>query len=391
MILHLDMDAFFAAVEVLDRPELAGTCLVVGGAGPRSVVAAASYEARRFGIHSAMPMTTARRRCAQLVIVAPRRRRYQEISRRVMRVLECFSPVVEPVSIDEAYLDLGGSRRLLGDPLAVGRAVKQRIRQETHLACSVGIAPVRFLAKIASDMRKPDGLMVIAPDEVAAVIEALPVARVPGVGPQAQKSLARLGISRLGQVRTLPEAMVTGALGVFGRRLRDLAHGIDPTTVTPHSPAKSLSSEQTLDEDSRDRQQLRQLLLHHCLSVGRHLRALDLRARSVVLKLRHGDFSLHTRSRTLPRAAQAGAALFQAAAELLDDYPLTSPIRLIGVGASNLIGTGEPRQGSLFGDEPEQECRWERVERAVDRVAERFGRGALRRASQPEVEEEPPV
>jgi DNA polymerase-4 len=390
VILHLDMDAFFAAVEVLDRPALKGVCLAVGGSGPRSVVAAASYAARRHGVRSAMPMATARRLCRDLVVVPPRRARYQEISARVMAILGDYSPLVEQVSIDEAYLDLGGCERLLGPHGELGLAIKGRIHRETGLTCSVGIAPLRFLAKIASEMRKPDGLVLIQPHEVPAIVERLPVEQVPGVGARTRQSLAELGVRRLGQVLALPEALLDRRLGRFGRRLRELAMGIDGTPVHPATAAKSVSSEETLAQDTRDKTLLRRLLLGHCDRVGRQLRAEGLRARNVALKIRHADFSLHTRSRKLPRSVQSGAALFQAAAALLEAYPTASPIRLIGVGAGSLIGAGEPRQCSLFCAEPEQEGRWERVEQAVDRVAERFGRGALRRASQAPGGSDPP-
>jgi len=382
MIMHLDMDAFFAAVEMRDRPELKGKCLVVGGAGSRSVVAAASYEARRFGVHSAMPMATARRRCRELVVVPPRRKRYREISQRVMAILGDYSPLVEPVSIDEAYLDLSGCERLLGPPEALGRTIKARIMRETGLTCSVGIAPVRFLAKIASEMRKPDGMMLIPPEAVMGIVDRLPVAKVPGVGPQAQKRLASLGVERLGQVRGLPEAVLTRQLGRFGERLRELAMGIDPTPVTPSSPAKSMSSEETLEADTRDRALLRRLLLAHCDRVGRQLRAEGARARTVVLKVRHADFSLHTRSQTLERPVLSSAALFRAATSLLDTYTLSCPVRLIGVGVTQLIPAGQPLQGSLFDGGAGGECRWERVDRAMDRVIDRFGLALLRRASQ---------
>jgi len=381
MILHLDMDAFYAAVEQRERPELRGRCLIVGGSLRRGVVTTASYEARRFGVHSAMPMFQALKLCPQALVVAPRMGLYREVSRRIMALLGEFSPLVEPVSIDEAFLDVTGSGRLFGAPAELGEAIKTRIRSQEGLTCSLGIAPVRFLAKIASEMRKPDGLVVIPPHEVPAVIAALPIRKVPGVGPRTLETLSPLGIRTLGDVSRLDADLLERRLGKLGRRLLALAAGDDPTPVTPWTPAKSVSSEETLAEDTGDRALLRRCLLRHAEEVARHLRRIGCRARSVTLKIKHNDFRQVTRQVTLERPRQSSAALFHAAEALLQAYPLEAPVRLIGLGAGHLVGPGQPVQMELFDPQGTGGDEWSRVDRVVEAIDSRFGRGAIRRAS----------
>jgi DNA polymerase-4 len=377
------MDAFFASVEQLDDPGLRGRCVLVGGRSGRGVVAAASYEARKHGVSSAMPMFQALRRCPQAVVVSPRRRRYAEVSRRVMEAMAAFSPLVEPVSIDEAYLDVTGCGRLHGPADTVARAVKRAVFDAVGLTCSVGAAPVRFLAKIASDVEKPDGLTVVWPEQVEGFIATLPIGKVPGVGRKTKEKLAAMGVSFLGDLRQWSEPALTLRLGRYGRRLKELSRGIDGTPVSVHSPAKSVSSEETFARDTGDRLFLRCRLLAHAEDVARQLRRNDLRARVVVLKVKDGDFTLHTRNTTCPRPVQTAGALYREAAALLDRYPLVKPLRLIGLGAAGLVPAGAPVQGELFA-EAESRCskEWEEVERAMDRITDRFGRHAIERASQ---------
>ena len=381
MILHIDMDAFFAAVEQRDHPELRGKPLVVGGRSGRGVVAAASYEARRYGIHSAMPMFMATKRCPDLIIVPARKGRYGDVSRTVMTILRRYSPVVEQVSIDEAYLDAAGCDQLFGPPATMARAIKTAIRQETRLTCSIGIAPLKFLAKIASDLDKPDGLTVIDVSQVADFIAGLPVEKVPGVGRQAREQLGRMGIVTLGDVGRMPRDRLTARLGKFGHRLMELAHGHDDAAVVPHSPAKSISTELTLDVDTRSRERLRQHLLAQSQEVGRQLRRQGYLARTITLKLKDAQFRQITRSTTIERHTRSSATLFQRATDLLDQLPLDKPIRLIGVGASSLISESTPRQASLFPETDRCALEWERVDRAMDRIVERFGRAAVHRGS----------
>jgi len=378
IILHIDMDAFFASVEQLDNPALQGKCLVVGGDSPRGVVAAASYEARKYGIHSAMPIFQARQKCRDLVIAPPRRKRYVELSRRIMSILRSYSPLVEPISIDEAFVDITGCRRLHGPPRRTARAIKQEIAATVGLTCSIGVAPNKFLAKIASDLNKPDGLTIIAPDQMAAFIEELPIGKVPGVGRRAQQALFDLGIQTLGQVSQYPEDLIVRRMGKFGYRLMALSRGEDDSPVTPYSEAKSVSTETTLSRDTRDREALRGYLLSQAQAVARDLRRKQVRARTVTLKIKHADFQLHSRSRTLDRPVQSAERIYQEVSALFDRYALTKAVRLIGVGAASLQPVSMPVQADIFPDERQaRDRKWEKVDRAMDAVAERFGRRAV--------------
>jgi DNA polymerase IV len=381
MILHIDMDAFFAAVEQRDNPELRGQCVIVGGRSERGVVTTASYEARRYGVRSAMPMFEARRRCPQAIIVPGRMACYKAISRQIMGLLQAFTPLVEPVSIDEAYLDISGSERLLGPPEEVARRIKSTVLQATGLTCSVGGAPLRFLAKITSDMNKPDGLTLLRPHEVAPFIEHLPVHKIPGVGKVTREQLARMQLQTLGDVRRYPPDMLIARLGKFGHRLLALSRGEDPTPVTPHTPAKSVSSENTLPRDTGDQSVLHGLLLHHAEDVGRQLRRLGLKARTITLKIKHADFQQATRSRTLKQPTQSSETILQEADTLLRHYPLTRKVRLIGVGASHFVPAKAPVQADLFTEKNKPPANWEKVDHAVDAINERFGNDVIRKAS----------
>ncbi len=375
------MDAFFASVEQLDHPEYKGRPLVVGGVSGRGVVAAASYEARKYGIHSAMPMFMATKRCDRLLVVPPRKGRYAEVSRKVMAILDNYSPVVEQVSIDEAYLDATGCERLFGPANAMAKSIKAEIHKRTHLTCSIGVAPLKFLAKIASDMQKPDGLTTISPDRVGEVISALPLEKVPGVGRTAQLRLKKMGLKSLGDVRALNPDMLKMQLGKFGTRLWDLSHGRDATTIIPHTPVKSVSTERTLPADTRDRENLRLHLLAQSQEVGRHLRRDGYLARTITLKLKDRDFKQISRSTTLTRPSQSSETIYQTAAALLKQQRLEKAVRLVGVGASNLVPDTTPRQISLFSNPEPKTDEWSKVDRAVDRITERFGRSAVKRGS----------
>jgi DNA polymerase-4 len=379
MILHIDMDAFFASVEQMDNPDLKGKCVLVGRDSGRGVVAAASYEARKFGVHSAMPVFQAKKLCPQAVFVTPRKGRYGEISRRIMSLLNGFSPLVEPVSIDEAFVDISGCGRLYGTPLETATLIKQRIFETIGLTCSVGIAPNKFLAKIASDMNKPDGLFAVMPDEVHTFIATLPIGKVPGVGKQTRKVLETLSINTLGDVRKYSESFLVGRLGKFGHRLASLATGVDPSKVTPHSPMKSISSEHTLSKDTADIPELKRYLKTQAEEVGHQLRKSELRARTVILKLKDTDFRQITRSTTLPSATRSSETIFKAASTLLDAYGLSRKIRLIGVGASGLISSATPVQQSLFDGPVKRNETWEKVDKALDAITSKYGPGSIRR------------
>jgi len=374
-IMHIDMDAFYASVEQLDCPEIRGKPIVVGGTH-RSVVSAASYEARKFGIHSAMPMTQALRLCPHAIVRPVRMSRYQQISGTIMAFLETLSLLVEPMSCDEAYVDITGTERLFGPPEKLAMHAKARIRELTGgLTCSAGIAPVRFLAKIASDMRKPDGLVVIEPDQVVGVLTPLPIGRLPGVGSHTEEALKRLGIRTVGDVRRYPLEWWRKRSGSGGVGLWEMAHGIDATPVVPDGEPKSSSAEDTLDSDTFDRDELGLWIRRQAESVAEDLRRHGYFGRTVRLKIKFSDFTQITRQVTLPEASQSTKLLTDTALELLAAEELPKPVRLIGVGMAHL--TREPRQPTLFGDD--ELARLEALDHAVDAVRQKFGRAAVRR------------
>ena len=380
MIVHVDMDAFFASVEKKDDSALAGRCVIVGGISDRGVVSAASYEARKYGVRSAMPMYRARRLCAEGVFLSPRPWRYKEISRRVMDILSGFSPLVEPVSIDEAYLDITGCTRLLGDPESIGAQIKQAVRQNTGLTCSVGIAPLKFLSKIASDLEKPDGLVVIPSEQTTDFIYSLPVQKVPGVGQVAREKLQRMGISTLGDVAGYDKAVLVRHLGSFGTRLHELSTGVDRSRVSPVRPVKSVSSEQTLAADTRDKNELKTHLLAHAEDVGRQLRRHRLRAKTVFIKIKHSDFTQVTRQAPLGQRGNCSAVLYRTGADLLDAYSFDKPVRLVGLGAADLADERTPVQQSLFAEDGSLHEKWEKIDTAMDAIWEKYGARKITRA-----------
>lgn len=373
------MDAFFASVEQLDNPELRGKPVLVGGAGNRGVVAAASYEARVFGIHSAMPSAVARRLCPHAIFVKGNYERYRELSGQVFDILEDFSPLVQPLSIDEAFIDVTGSRQLLGSPEKIAAAIRARIRTETGLTASIGAAPNKFLAKLASDMDKPDGLTVIEPDRVHEVLDPLPIGRMWGVGPAAEKRLHRLGIRTFAQLRGLEPETLRSVLGSWGERIWHLARGEDDRPVIPDHEAKSVGHETTFFENLTEPEQVRAVLLRLTEDTARRLRRKGRRAHTVTCKIRYGDFETITRSHTLDTPTNATGELWRQAGSIFDAWAATSfqPVRLIGVSASGLT-EADTEQLSLF-DDPDA-SRGEALDRASDAVAERFGRHAIRRA-----------
>lgn len=379
-ILHVDMDEFFAAVEKLDNPELRGKPLLIGGDPKgRGVVATASYEARVFGCHSAMPMSQAVRLCPQAIIIHPRGRRYGDVSEQIFDTLHRFSPLVEPLSIDEAFLDVTGCLRLLGEPADIARQIKQAIRDEVGLTASLGVAPNKFLAKLASDLKKPDGLVVIRPDEIQQVLDPLPVRRLWGCGPAMEKEFARLGIKTIGQVRRMGGETLKRSLGSSGEHFWRLSQGIDDRAVTPGEQAKSIGQEETFARDVGQIGQLRQVLLGQVEEVARRLRRAGLKARTVSLKIRYGDFTTLSRSATLPEITDQTQELWQSAAGLLDAWAAKDfrPLRLLGVSASNLSAQAA-RQLSLFDSQRDQ--KQESLDQAVDAINRKFGRKAVRRA-----------
>ena len=381
MILHIDMDAFYAAVEKLDDPRLKNKCVIVGGTSNRGVVSAASYEARRYGVHSAMPIFQAKQKCPHGVFVPPRMGRYKEVSKKVMALLKEFSPLVEPVSIDEAYIDITGCQRLFGEPQEIAREIKRKIRDSVHLTCSVGVAPNKFLAKIASDLDKPDGLTLIMPDQVPQFIASLAIKKVPGVGKKMVHQLDLLGIRTLGDVQRLPEKALLKHLGKFGQRLRTLSSGSDDSPVTPHAPHKSISSERTLAADTRDIKLLKRYLLSQSAEVARQLRQAGVRARTIVIKVKNADFKTVTRRTTLAIPTQSSETIYKYAAQLIDDFNITQKIRLIGVGTTGFSTVTASVQMGLFEHKAKPPDNWEKVDEALDSISQKFGKDVIGRAT----------
>ncbi len=382
MILHVDLDAFFAAVEQRDRPELRGKPVVVGGSARRGVVAAASYEARKFGVHSAMPMAIALRLCPQAIVIKHHMDRYAEASRKFMAILGDFAPVVEALSFDEAFLDVTGSERLLGDGATIARAIKARVRQELQLVASVGVAPNKFVAKIASDIDKPDGLRVVAPDEVLAFLHPLPVSRLWGVGDVTREKLIAAGLSTIGAVARWPEAALRARVGdSLGAHLAALARGEDARAVEEDGAPVSIGHQETFEHDVEDAADLEVLLLHQSDRIGARLRAAHLRARVVVLIVKHDDFRQITRRTTLDDPTSDGAVIARTALGLLAGVAIDGRkghrVRLVGVSTTALEPRDAPRQLTL---DEQTRARGERLGDLLDRVHAKFGDAALQRA-----------
>jgi DNA polymerase IV len=376
-ILHVDMDTYYASVEQRDRPELRGLPVIVGGIDGRGVVCAASYEARVFGVRSAMPISTARRLCPRGVYLPVRMQHYALVSRQIRDILLSFTPLVEPLSLDEAFLDIRGCTDLFGSPETIARRIKQTIKAETDLIASVGVGPNKFLAKLASDHGKPDGLVVVAPDKVLDFLSPLPVGRLWGVGAKGEKRLHSLGLHTVGQIAALPESVLAGHFGDHGRQLWRLAHGLDDRTVVPDREAKSISTETTFSSDLSDSEALQSCLLDLVDHLAARLRNHGLRARTIALKVRSSDFHTRTRAMALGEATNGTEVLWQASKKLFGRTITNDllPVRLLGVAASRLTDI-TAIQGDLF-DEVSQ--RQSAVDQAVDAIRERFGRSAIQR------------
>ncbi|MBA3691368.1 MAG: DNA polymerase IV [Actinobacteria bacterium] len=376
-ILHVDLDAFYASVEVLKDPSLAGKPVVVGFDGPRGVVASASYEARTFGIHSAMPSVRAKRLCPDAVFLPSDFEAYRAHSNRFREVLLSVTPLVEPISLDEAFLDVGGASSLFGQPAVIAAKIRADVAREVGVNCSVGVAPTKFVAKLASDLCKPDGMLVVERGGVRAFLDPLPVSRLWGVGAKTGELLGRLGIRTVSELGATPETILARVLGEqSARHLRALAHGLDDRDVVPYEVPKSVSHEETFARDlDADQDVLRELL---ALSgrVAARLRADGYRARTAILKARLANFTTLTRSRTLADPTDVGADLYHVVGELYRALPgERRRIRLLGVQASGLVAAGAEQLAFLH---PE---RWGDVERAIDRIESRFGRGSAMPAS----------
>jgi DNA polymerase IV len=384
-IVHLDLDAFYASVEQLDDPALRGRPVIVGGTARRGVVCAASYEARRFGVRSAMPTARARRLCPDAVFLPPRFDRYGALSERVFGIYRRYTPLVEPLSLDEAFLDVTASRALHGTGADVARGIKAAVRAECGLAVSAGISEVKMAAKIATDLGKPDGLVEVPPGGVAAFLAPLPVGRLWGVGEVTEAALRKLGIATIGDLARMPETALAAAVGVsHAKGLRALAHGEDPREVVPDEAAKSVGAEDTFGEDLTGRAALEHELLSQAARVARRLREAGLEGHVVTLKVKYSDFSLVTRRVTLAQPTDDDAAIYEAARAQLERVDLSRAVRLTGVSVSDFAGGEERGQLGLFPLEvaprPPADERRRRLNAALDTLADRYGDGAVTRA-----------
>jgi DNA polymerase-4 len=379
-ILHVDMDAFYASIEQRDHPELRGRPVIVGGIEGRGVVCAASYEARPLGVRSAMPIVTAKRLCPQAVFLPVRMKHYAEIGRHIRAVLLSFTPLVEPLSLDEAFLDVRGCEGLFGPATQMARTIKERVFAKTSLVASVGVAGNKFLAKLASDHGKPNGLVCVPPDQVSRFLESLPVGRIWGIGAKTEKRMHALGIRTIGQLAALPEGILADHFGKAGSHIWQLARGEDAREVVPDREAKSISTETTFAQDVGDPRVLRDWLLEQVDQVATRLRHVMAYAGTVQLKLRSSAFRTRVRAMSLSEVTDSTQALWQAARSLLERSltPDILPLRLLGVGLTNLT-----RQGAVQGDlfEPTDRRRESALDQAVDQIRRQLGRTAIQRGS----------
>ena len=388
-IIHVDMDAFYASIEQLDNPEYKGQPVIVGGNPKgRGVVSAASYEARKFGIHSAMPMAQAVRLCPHAIVLPVRMERYVQVSQQIHTIFEKYTPLVESVSIDEAFLDVTGSTNLFGSGEQIALAIKTAIKDKLKLTASVGVAPNKFLAKLASDMKKPDGFVVITEQNKQEIIDPLPVSKIWGVGKVTEQALQSYAIQTIAQLRQTPLEELRAIVGNFAQTLLQLACGIDESEVQPTRQAKSLSSERTFATDVQDEEVLLGALLNQVEEVGQRLRAANLLAKTVTVKLRYADFRTITRSNTLGQATNTTRTLWQTAKAIFQiwqaesaglpsrGFRRTGPLRLIGFATSGLVEE-DTSQRLLFSDPKEEKEK--RLDDAVDEIKNKFGEDALHR------------
>jgi DNA polymerase-4 len=379
-VLHVDMDAFYASASLLSRPELVGTPVIIGGGGNRGVVLSATYEARRFGVASAMPMARARRLCPTATVVAPDHALYTRISAAVMATFETVTPIVEPLSLDEAFLEVAGAVRRLGSPARIGQLIRDTIHDEQGITCSVGVAPTKFVAKLASGLAKPDGMVVVPRDEVVSFVQQLPVGALWGVGDKTEEVLVRLGLHTVADIAHTPLETLRRALGdTLGPHLHDLAWGRDPRHVEPVRRERSIGSDETFEFDVDDPAYLHRQLLKLSERTAARVRSAGLMGRTVTVKVRFSDFTTITRSRTLRDPTDVSRDIYDTAKSLFDALGLQrARIRLVGVRMEGLVeAEGAPIQGLL--DEPDHG--WRDADRAVDRASARFGAGSVRPAS----------
>ena len=378
-MLHIDMDAFYASVELIDRPELRGKPVIVGGGG-RSVVLSATYEARREGVHSAMPMGRARRLCPRAVVIEPDHQRYADVSRGVMEIFRSITPLVEPLSLDEAFLDVSGAIRRIGSPTRIAELIRDRVADEQRITGSVGIATTKFVAKLASSQAKPDGLLVIPRDQTVVFLHGLAVGALWGVGERTEEALRRLGLVTVADIAHTPVDTLRRALGnATGSHLHELSWGRDPRPVVPEQGEKSVGAEETFRTDVDDPQVIQRELLRLSERVAARLRSADLLGRTVTIKIRFADFSTITRSRTLSEHTDVARVVHATAVQLYSRLGLDrARLRLVGVRVEGLIDSSAGHHQLALDERPQG---WREAEQAVDRASARFGAGAVRPAS----------
>jgi DNA polymerase-4 len=379
-VLHVDMDAFYASVELLRHPELVGTPVVVSGGGNRGVVLSATYEARRFGVHSAMPSSRARRLCPNATFLEPHHNDYARISQNVMAIFGSVTPAVEPLSLDEAFLDVSGAQRRVGSAAAIGELIRTRVHDEQGITCSVGVASTKFVAKLASGLCKPDGLLVVPADEVIDFLHPLQIGALWGVGDKTEETLRRLGLRTVADLAHTPVGTLERALGpAAGRHLWELAWGRDERVVVPDAAEKSISRDRTFEVDIDDPIVVRRELLRLSQGVASQLRGHDLAGRTVAVKIRFADFTTISRSRTLAHPTDVARDIYATAVGLYDALGLDrARLRLVGVRVEGLVEGSSVARQLTFDEQPEA---WRDAERAADLAAQRFGRGAVRPAS----------
>ncbi len=372
LILHVDMDAFFASIEQMDNPELRAKPVIVGGLKNRGVVSTASYEARRFGVHSAVAMSKARRLCPHGIFLPVRMARYQQISRTIMDLLSEFSPMVEPISIDEAFVDMTGSEYLFGPPMAMAESIKEKIKSKTGLSCSVGVACNKFLAKLASDLEKPDAITIVPSAHEREFIAPLPVKKLWGVGPKAEAKLMALGLSTIGDIAQTDPALLQRHMGSLGLHIHDLSMARDDRVVAKARDRQSIGHERTLEQDISGFEAVEDMVRDACRHIAKDLRKKDTMARAVRIKIRYSDtFQLATRDTRLALPCQDSTTLFNHARQLLDRLDLSRPIRLVGATAFELQGPDGPAQGDLFLSRDSEKNT--KLERTMDAIRDKFG------------------
>ena len=380
-IIHLDMDAFYPAVEALDKPELKGKPVIVGGAKKRGVVSSASYEARRFGVHSAQPIATAIRLCPEGIFMPVRMSRYKEVSRQVFEIFHCFTPLVEPLSIDEAFLDLTGAERLMGQTEVIARKIKETVLKKTGLTVSAGVASSKFVAKIASDIDKPDGLIVVPPDRVRDFLDPLPVKKMWGVGKITQQALARFNVKTFKDLRQIPVEILEKNFGKHGAAMHLLSMGIDERDVEPEREVKSIGHEQTFMKDILNPDQAKKEILSLANRVALRMRREEVRGSTVSLKVKYGDFTQITRAVTLPEPTDDSMEIYSTSCRLLKKTAVGKrPVRLLGISLSQLSSREEEKQLFLF-DRDKGSRKRRDLNTALDSICDKFGEKSIRPAT----------